>query len=398
MKRAAGKVPAWLNWKCGISIGVAREKVRVARALPELPQISKAFSEGRVSFSKVRAMTRVATRQNEEALLNVALHGTAMHVEQQVRLYRRVKRIEALEDENLRHAKRELSLYVEDSGFWVFKGRFTPEQGALIAKALEAAMDENFEEQQAVPDVVDKELDRHQPWDKGVSNPIDQRRADAMERVAEAYLASKDSNQSGGDRYLLNIHTDMDTLEKDGTGAESELEERSHVPAETSRRMACDASVVHWHETPEGEPLSIGRKTRTIPPAIKRALKRRDGGCRFPGCACSRFVDAHHIQHWADGGETSMDNLVLLCRKHHRLVHEAGFGIKSGQHGMVEFTLPDGKVIPNGPDERSRGNFLSVKAMNRENGIEITSATPIPLWYGDKMDHQMAVQAILQCE
>jgi len=393
-----GTCATWLNWKCGISIGVAREKVRIARALPGLPQISEAFSQGKVSYSKVRAMTRVGTRENEEALLNVALHGTAMHVETQVRLYRRVKRIEALQEENHRHAKRELSWYVEDSGFWVFKGRFTPEQGALIAKALEAALDDDFEEQQAVPEVVEKHLDRNQPWDKGVSIPIDQRRADAMERVADSFLATKDSKRSGGDRYLLNIHTEMDVLEKDGAGAESELEERSHVPAGTSRRMACDASVVHWHETPEGEPLSIGRKSRTIPPAIRRALKRRDGGCRFPGCVCRRFVDAHHIHHWADGGETSMDNLVLLCRKHHRLVHEAGFGIKSGQHGMLEFNLPDGTIIPNGTDENSRGNFLKVQAMNRENGIEITSATSIPLWYGDRMDHQMAVQAVLQCE
>jgi hypothetical protein len=388
----------WLNWKCGISIGVAREKVRIAKSLPGLPQISEAFSQGKISYSKVRAMTRVATHQNEEALLNVALHGTAMHVETQVRLYRRVKRIEALQDENHRYAKRELSWYVEDSGFWVFKGRFTPEQGALIAKALEAAMDDDFEEQQAVPEMVEKHLDRNQPWDKGVSNPIEQRRADAMERVADTFLASKESDRSGGDRYLLNIHTDLDTLKKSGTGAESELEERGHVPAETSRRMACDASVVHWHETSEGEPLSIGRKSRTIPPAIRRALKRRDGGCRFPGCACRRFVDAHHIQHWADGGETSMDNLVLLCRKHHRLVHEGGYGIRPGEHGMVEFSLPNGTVIPNGPVENSRGNFLNVKAMNRENGIEITSATSIPLWWGDRMDHQMAVQAVLQCE
>ena len=93
-----------------------------------------------------------------------------------------------------------------------------------------------------------------------------------------------------------------------------------------------------------------------------------------------------------------MDNLVLLCRKHHRLVHEAGYGIKAGQNGMTEFSLPDGKVIPNGPDGRSRGNFLKVQAMNRENGIEITPNTSIPLWYGEQMDNQMAVQAVLQCE
>jgi hypothetical protein len=124
-------------------------------------------------------------------------------------------------------------------------------------------------------------------------------------QVAEGFLAGTQSESSGGDRYLVNIHTDVETLKEDGNGAESEIEDRDHVSAETSRRMACDCSVVHWHDSKEGEPLSVGRKTRSIPPAIRRALKHRDGGCRFPGCSCRRFVDAHHIQHWADSGETS---------------------------------------------------------------------------------------------
>ena len=118
----------WLNWKCGMSMGPARERVRVARALPDLPRISEAFREGRLSYSKVRAMTRVATIKNESALLQVALNGTATHVETQVRLYRKTKRIEALEEENLRHGHRELSWYVDDDGFSVastLKGRIS---------------------------------------------------------------------------------------------------------------------------------------------------------------------------------------------------------------------------------------------------------------------------------
>ncbi len=308
----------WLNWKCGTSIGAAREQVRVSRALPALPKILAAFRQGRVSYSKVRAMTRVATARNEDVLLNVALHGTAAHVETQVRLYRKVKRIEALEQENGRHEKRELNLYQDDDGFWVLRGRFTPEQGALISKALDAAKDQLFEEHKQVPE------------EQASPSPIASRRADALERVAENFLAGANHDASGGDRYLVHIHTQVDTLMADGEGAESEIEDRGHVPAETSRRMACDCSVVHWREDDQGEPLNIGRKTRSIPPAIRRALKRRDGGCRFPGCTCTRFVDAHHIRHWADGGETSMNNLVLLCRRHHRLVHEEGFGVQAG--------------------------------------------------------------------
>jgi hypothetical protein len=144
----------WLNWRCGLNLGAAREQVRVARALPGLPKISHAFREGRVSFSKVRAMTRVATAANEDVLLDVALGGTASHVERQVRIYRHIKRADALQLENLRHTQRELTWFEDDDGSWVFKGRFTPEQGALIKKALDAAMDQLFVEQKNVPEEV----------------------------------------------------------------------------------------------------------------------------------------------------------------------------------------------------------------------------------------------------
>ena len=216
--------------------------------------------------------------------------------------------------------------------------------------------------------------------------------------MVEGFLAGTKSDSCGGDRYLINIHTDIETLRQDGDGAESEIEDRGHVSAETSRRLACDCSVVHWHEDAQGDVLNIGRKTRSIPPAIRRALKRRDGGCRFPGCTCTRFVDAHHIQHWADGGETSMANLVLLCRRHHRLVHEEGFGLYKGTDSAINFTIPDGKVIPPGPDTRFRGNVVALRFKNKEMGLNITSNTSIPKWCGEKMDHQMAVLGLLQSE
>ena len=126
----------WLNWRCGMNIGVARERVRVARALPELPKIKAAFRLGKVSYSNVRAMTRVATPKNEDVLLNVALHGTASHVETQVRQYRKVKRTEALEKENVHYAKRSLKLYQDNDGFWIMRGRFTPEQKVIPPAAI----------------------------------------------------------------------------------------------------------------------------------------------------------------------------------------------------------------------------------------------------------------------
>ena len=388
----------WLNWKCSMSMGTAREHIRVARALPALPKILASFRIGKVSYSKVRAMTRVATAKNEEVLLNVALHGTAAHVETQVRLYRQVKRSEALQQENLCHAKRSLNLFQDGDGYWIVRGRLTPEQGALLSKALDAASDQLFQENKQVPEEVASDREKSLPRDQVLPTSFASRRADALERVAEGFLAGVKSESSGGDRYLINIHTEIETLKADGDGAESEIEDRGHVPAETSRRMACDCAVVHWREDEEGEPLNIGRKTRSIPPAIRRALKRRDGGCCFPGCSCSRFVDAHHIQHWADGGETSMANLLLLCKRHHRLVHEEGFGLNKTADGAFNFTLPDGTIIPPGPDQRFRGNGLALKTRNRELDLDITADTSIPKWCGEKMDNDLAVLGLIQRE
>ena len=380
----------WLNWKCGIGLGAAREKVRVAHALKALPNISDTFRSGEVSYSKVRAITRVATPDNENDLLMIARHGTTAHVERLVRNYRKVKRLEALEKDNVRHAKRELSWYFDDDGSLVLRGRFTPEQGAVITKALESIMDKDFK--QHVPAATFN--DQTQPE----SEPIACRRADALVQMAEGHFAGPSRECSSGDRYLVHVHTDIETLKVDGEGAEAEIEDGGCVSAETSRRLSCDAGVVHWLENPDGKPLSVGRKTRTIPPAMRRALKRRDGGCRFPGCTCTRFVDAHHIKHWADGGETRMDNLILLCRRHHRLVHEGGFGIQKDAGERVTFTDPAGEVIEPGPETRFSGNVFTLKAANHQSGIHITPRTGECRWLGERMDDDLAVLGMLQKE
>jgi len=158
----------WLNWKCGINLGAAREKVRVAHALAALPKISEALRHGEISYSKVRAMTRVATLENEDYLLKIARHGTALHVERLVRQYRKVKRIEALEFENERHAMRALDWHFDDDDSLILKGRFSPEQGLLIKKVLESIMDDDFLEQKDVSaETSDDELKLH-------SEPISQ--------------------------------------------------------------------------------------------------------------------------------------------------------------------------------------------------------------------------------
>lgn len=375
-----------------------------AHALDALPQISSALRAGRVSFSKVRAMTRVATPQNEDYLLMIADHGTASHVERLVRNYRKVKRTEALARDNQHHALRELNWYIDDDGSYVLKARLGPEQGARIAQALDAAMDAIREEQHNAAEDVSAET------------PIVARRADALERIADCYLTGEEGAVNGGDRCTIHIHTDMNTLQADGEGAQAELASGGNVSAETSRRLACDCGVVHWLEdgsdhghavhTVNTTALDVGRRTRSIPPAIRRALDRRDGGCRFPGCTSRHHVDAqslprfigYHIRHWADGGETRLANLLLLCRHHHRLVHEGGYSLAMNVAGEPLFTTPDGKLIPRGPETRFRGNVFALTTGNRRERLEIGPRTLVPYWCGEKMDDGIAVEGLLRRE
>ena len=379
----------WLNWKIGLSIGAAREKVRVAHALKDLPKISDSFRQGQISFSKVRAMTRVATPENEDDLLNIARHGTAAHVDRLVSQFRKVKRIEALEFENQRHELREMNWHIDDDGSYVIKARLTPEQGERVIKAVEAAMDEHFNERQDAP-----AEESTASLEYRVSEPVAQCRADALARVAEGFLGNA-AGTNGGERSTIHVHTDLDTLRFDGEGAESRLESGAKISAETSRRLACDCGVVHWHESENRDLLNIGRKSRSIPPAIRRALKRRDHGCRFPGCTAHKYVDAHHIQHWADGGETKLDNLTLLCRHHHRLVHEGGYGVRMTDQAIPEFTDPAGNPIPTVGAKNLRGNVFTLRQQNRRAGLDITPDTSISLWEGEIMDTSMAIDGLL---
>ena len=195
---------------------------------------------------------------------------------------------------------------------------------------------------------------------------------------------------STADRYQVVVHV----------GAESpHLEDGSHVSADqvpsgqTSRRIACECSFVRVGEAEDGEPLSIGRRSRTSPPAIRRALRLRDGGCRFPGCTNNRFVDGHHIEHWADGGETSLENVVTLCRHHHHLVHEGGFTCERTPQGEIVFRdernsdLPEWMELPS-VDEADIEAWLDREFFEQQ----IDSETCRSQWFaGERLDWDMAV-------
>ena len=202
---------------------------------------------------------------------------------------------------------------------------------------------------------------------------------------------------NGGDRLQIVVHVDHDTL-KERTAGRSEFEEGPGVSAEMSRRLSCDCSYVKITEDENSEPLNVGRKTRSIPPALRRALNSRDKGCVFPGCTHQKYVDGHHVHHWAEGGETKLDNLVSLCRFHHRQVHEGGVRIERLDDGAWRFVRPDGESFVStspGHTKPMQGDWESVVKEHAERDIHIDLHTARTHWRGEAMDYGIAIDVLL---
>ena len=608
----------WLNWRTGLDLGAAREKLRVAAALADLNHIAAAMARGQLSYSKVRALTRVATPATEARLLAVALGATASQVERLVRAWRRADRDAAPDAEQERLASRALSMQVDDDGMVVLRGRLPAEVGAMLLRAVEAALEQ-------VPASAE-----------GDESTIAQRRADALGLVAESALVGGLNPGNSADRFQVTVHVQADTLAASearlgcadtrsagpaatnppadaadapphvsaetrsadlaaskpltavagaphvaaetqsaglavpepptavadmrhvsaetwtaspaaskqhatsavamprvaaetrpaspteseqpstatvaaahvaaerwehgdradastipgiasavgrplrdtrsrnssgratadtaphrdqpaparrdaafhatccaGPVARLQLGDKSarccgdakdpstsgpataataHVSAEAlqvteldagmavieqvgglhlgweaARRVACDAGVVVLSHGANGDVLDVGRRTRTVPSALRRALQSRDRNqCQFPGCD-SRRCDAHHVEHWADGGETRLQNLVSLCRFHHRAVHEAGYQVVPGDaDGPFRFLRPDGEPVPAEPPVSSwQGAPLApTDARLAEAGISIGPHTATPEWYGESLDLTAALDVL----
>jgi hypothetical protein len=342
------------------------------------------MAQGRVSYFKAREMTRVATPANEDYLLNIALCGTASQVEETVRGYRRALDAEELSREAIQQRDQSLWFHTEPDGSMVIRGRVPAEVGALFKRALEAALDSL-----PIPENVPagtfsagEDLQRSR-----------KRRVEALAVLAESFLANGPQDLSGSDRHQIVVHVDVETLQHDHPGR-CELEHGPAIAAETARRLACDASVIRIIEGPKGEPLDVGRKTRTIPPGIRRALNARDRGCRFPGCCFKRYVDGHHVTHWAHGGETKLSDLISLCRFHHRLVHEGQIVIQKLDDGAFRFVKPNGETfdspLPKPTDARA------IVFAHESARLPITPATAVTRWTGEALDLDLAVASLMQ--
>ena len=367
---------AWLSWRVGLDLGAARERVRVARALGMLPRLAQALARGELSYAKVRALTRVATPETEERLLAVGRAGTADHVERIVRGWRRVDRIAEAREEARRHQSRALHVYPDEDGMVMLRGRLAPE--AVLVQALAAAREALSQGNVAAEPPT-----------------MAQQQADALALVAETALHHGIDPGAPGERYQVVVHVDAPALADPDQPGQSVLEDGAHVSAETSRRLACDASRVVMRHGLDGRVVEVAARTRTIPPALRRALHHRDRGCRFPGCGV-RFGQGHHIRHWAQGGPTTLSNLAVLCRRHHRAVHEEGYQLDRPPNGELRFRRPDGRPLPEVPPPREvRGDPVKIlRAQHDAEGLVLNARTTTPGWLGERLNVGWAIDVL----
>jgi len=467
----------WLNWQVGMGNVMAREKVRVARALRELPKIDAAFLKGEVSYSKVRAMTRVATTENEHFLLEIAEFGTAQQVEYLVKKYKLAKRLNSTE-----YLQEKLVLekgcfwHQEEDGMTVFEIRLPSEDGAVLIKAIENIADglkkehlcelknelstlldaesgSKLKAEQKSDSAEDEISEKGEMKDefknvsagtflKGQKPDIFSHRADALTLMAEHCLskgADNLFNRSGADTQHVLLHLNANQLSRDykiNQGPLCYTDDNQHIPPSIANKLSCDASISLVIEDDNNNVVNIGRKTRIIPLAMKRALKMRDQGCVFPGCCQTKWTDSHHIKHWSEGGETSMNNLITLCRYHHTQLHKGEYRIekarsliKEGSSTKEESFSKKGSKSKEGALDKERSpdketgnqnptlNFInkrnevivknlypqftdpnqsteSIEKLSDKAGLNINRNTAASNWQGDQLDVYYAVEIL----
>ena len=524
--QGAASCAYWLSWRLGHGMDAAMEKVRVARALGELPLIDAAFAAGQLSYSKVRAMTRVADASIEERLLEMARHASGAELERICRGFRRVQRLAARTDEQRRRAAepdRWLQRRNLPDGMVRIEVRLLPDEAEVVWEALERMRRElraeagaaTTEEGTLVEAVGTEDLSAENPQDEsdnlsaestrdprddlsgeGSQDPPDDLsaestdgdlsgeaeeslddfnfapepeypkgiwfrddesgeltyvgsdppaewpedvvptpkeqlerarallptraqwsatrpsaalpdRVDALVALAERALdpTSTDDRPRRRPRPLLLIHLSEDRLaqalvpqHREGAAVPfvAQLHDGAELGGATLLRLACDAALSVVATDGRGQVLDVGRQTRTIAPAIVRALLVRDGHCQFPGCCSSVSVEAHHIEHWAHGGETRLDNLVLTCAFHHKALHEGGFSVERLTDGGLVFRGPGGQVLEPMPIAvlPSHDSALEIEAEQIGDGLVIDRRTSLSRWDGTTPDLCEAVNGL----
>jgi hypothetical protein len=388
---------AWLSWRVGWDLATAREHVRVARKLGELPRIDDALRRGVVSYSKVRAMTRVATPATEETLLEWSGKCTAAHLENICSKYRMVKRISegpADADETRRYFMRRTL----DDGMVMIQVTLRPEEAALIMTAVE----------KAAKDVSAEALEATDEKGKKKWRPFN--RVDGLMAIIEGHARGASPDRAPVEMVVRvtreslagqDVSAETSEASPEGFDELAELADGAWISQQAARRLACDAGIVELIESPGGETLSVGRKRRSTPTPMKRALLERDRTCRFPGCDNRLFVQAHHIEHWVNGGETRLDNLISLCSFHHTFLHEAGYTV-AWEDGQPVFRTPKGFQVRPQPERcllsAEEMGWPAIRDANDDHGVAIDERTNFPDWDGLPVNYEYCVDALAVIE
>lgn len=369
----------WLGYRVGMSPATASEKLRVGHALQVLPEIDGAFAAARVSYSKVRALTRVATPENEASLLELARCATAAELERICRKYRATTCEATPADAKV---NRFVRVQQTDDGSTRLVIQLPPDEGARLLAAL---------------DVAKTQLDAAGSSAEGEGTRHD--RADAAVALAESFFGSGARPRRCGSPHEVVVHVDAEALA--GSSAE-DPEAIGHIEnaggqgvgPETARRLCCDASISALVTDADGQTLAAGRKSRTVPAPKRRALTARaEHRCQFPGCTHRHYLDAHHIEHWAHGGETELDNLVLLCRRHHVFVHELGWKVELSKEGARSFLAPNGRRLEASPESSAEDLTELVDAAERP---ELDALGLRPLGPGGPVDYVYIIDVMMQ--
>lgn len=376
----------WLGWRVGLNLRTARDHLRVAHALTRLPQITAAFAAGKVSYSKVRALTRIATPATEDGLLNVALHGTTSQLEALVAAARaNLDPRPAAVRRSLRHSR-------APDGSFLVSLRIPAEQGDAFLKAIESMLPErppdggSAEPQAGTKEGCEQARD-HAPGP--VLDPLAARRLDALLDL----VLDSGSDRLGPDTTLV-VHLRADEHHDDTTNDRPAawIENGPPVHPVVARRLTCTAGVQALLVDRRGNPLYLGRTRRAATRRQLRALRVRDRGrCVFPGCDTTRHLEAHHLRWWDHLGPTDLDNLALVCWFHHTLIHEHGYQLIQGVEGFTA-SRPDGTPVP-GTGPPTRGDTDELVARHTDRHIDGWTITP--RWYGERLDRDLALAWLL---
>ena len=383
--RREGYLPAglpstsrWLSHHCGIAHRTAVEHVRVARALAEFPPLAAEMSEGRLSYSQVRAISRVPSPGEHEVvadLIQLAEHGTAAQLETVARGMRTVERNEdgdTVPEEYLRSGWTQQSLRT-------ISARLEPEHGALVDRAIdEVARAEGLTRTEALVRIAEIALVVIEDAERRKPRPLrGDERAAVVVHVDAADLAQVPPPVETGTR----------SAERGGS---ARVHNGPALRRQVVARLLCSARMRAVIRGGDGSVLDLGRSRRTVTTTQFRALLIRDHHCAHPGCTSVRGLEAHHVVHWIDGGPTDMANLVLLCERHHHLLHDDAFRIEALGEQRFRFFGRDGRLLP---DHVHPDSFVTEPGpVDAEHPVAATAATP--QWYGDRLDREWAISVL----